>query len=114
MSHLETRIYEIRTDKLNREDRPLRILLLADLHDRLWGEGRSRADRLWREGGSCTDRMWKEGRSQTDQQHENCRSSKTVSQIGCAGKAGAGKSRRGKKENHEKEKYETCQMAAGQ
>ena len=41
MSHLETRIYEIRTDKLNREDRPLRILLLADLHDRLWGEGQT-------------------------------------------------------------------------
>ncbi len=74
----------------------------------------SAADQLWKEGGSCTDQLWKEGGSQTDQQHENCRSSKTVSQIGCAGKAGAGKSRRGKKENHEKEKYETCQMAAGQ
>ncbi len=86
----------------------------APAADRLWKEGRSRTDRLWREGGSCTDQLWREGGSQTDQQHENCRSSKNVSQIGCAGKAGAGKSRRGKKENHEKEKYETCQMAAGQ
>lgn len=39
MAHLETRIYEIRTDKLKKEERPLRILFLADLHNRLWGKG---------------------------------------------------------------------------
>ena len=39
MEHLETRVYEIPTDKLKKEERPLRILLLADLHNRLWGAG---------------------------------------------------------------------------
>lgn len=39
MAYLETRIYEIRTEKLKKEEPPLRILLLADLHNRLWGEG---------------------------------------------------------------------------
>lgn len=39
MAHLETRVYEISTDKLKKEKRPLRILLLADLHNRLWGAG---------------------------------------------------------------------------
>lgn len=39
MAHLETRIYEISTGKLKKEERPLRILLLADLHNRLWGAG---------------------------------------------------------------------------
>lgn len=39
MAHLETRIYEISTDKLKKEEHPLRILLLADLHNRLWGAG---------------------------------------------------------------------------
>lgn len=38
MARLETRIYEIRTNKLRKEDRPFCILLLADLHDRLWGK----------------------------------------------------------------------------
>ena len=39
MSELETRVFEIRTDKLKKEERPLRIMMLADLHDRLWGRG---------------------------------------------------------------------------
>lgn len=39
---MEIRTYEIRTDKLKREERPLRIVLLADLHNRLWGEGQAR------------------------------------------------------------------------
>lgn len=39
MAYLETRIYEISTGKLKKEERPLRILLLADLHNRLWGAG---------------------------------------------------------------------------
>lgn len=39
MAELVTRTYEIRTEKRNREERPLRILMLADLHDGLWGRG---------------------------------------------------------------------------
>lgn len=39
MAGLKTRIYEIGTEKLKKEERPLRILLMADLHNRLWGEG---------------------------------------------------------------------------
>lgn len=39
MAELETRIYEIRTKKLNRNVRPFRLLMLADLHDALWGRG---------------------------------------------------------------------------
>ena len=39
MTELETRTFEIRTDKLKKEERPLRLLMLADLHNRLWGEG---------------------------------------------------------------------------
>lgn len=39
MAKLETHIYEISTDKLKKEERPLHLLLLADLHDRLWGAG---------------------------------------------------------------------------
>ncbi|MCD8195662.1 MAG: metallophosphoesterase [Lachnospiraceae bacterium] len=33
--------YEVRTDKLKKDSPPLCIAMLADLHDRLWGEGQS-------------------------------------------------------------------------
>lgn len=46
MSDLNTCVYEIRTEKLKKEERPWRILMLADLHDRLWG---SRQQHLLRE-----------------------------------------------------------------
>ena len=36
---LEIKTWEIRTDHLKKTDGPLRIVFLADLHDRLWGEG---------------------------------------------------------------------------
>ncbi len=36
---MEIKTYEIETDKLKKEERPLRLVMLADLHDRLWGEG---------------------------------------------------------------------------
>lgn len=36
---MEIKTYEIQTKKLKKEERPLRIVLLADLHNRLWGEG---------------------------------------------------------------------------
>ena len=37
MTVMEIRTYEIQTDKLKRKERPLRIVMLSDLHDRLWG-----------------------------------------------------------------------------
>ena len=36
---LEIKTWEIKTDQLKRTDGSLRIVFLADLHDRLWGEG---------------------------------------------------------------------------
>ena len=36
---LEIKTWEIKTDRLKRTDGSLRIVFLADLHDRLWGEG---------------------------------------------------------------------------
>ena len=36
---LEIKTWEIKTDRLKRMDGSLRIVFLADLHDRLWGEG---------------------------------------------------------------------------
>lgn len=39
MTVMEIKTYEIETDKLKKEEMPLRIAMLADLHDRLWGEG---------------------------------------------------------------------------
>lgn len=36
---MEIKTYEIQTDKLKKEERPLRIVMLSDLHDRLWGKG---------------------------------------------------------------------------
>lgn len=36
---MEIRTYEIQTDKLKKEEKPLRLVMLADLHNRLWGEG---------------------------------------------------------------------------
>lgn len=35
---MEIKTYEIETDKLKKEERPLRIVMLADLHNRLWGK----------------------------------------------------------------------------
>lgn len=42
MTELETRTFEIRTGKLKKEERPLRLLMLADLHNGQWGSGQSR------------------------------------------------------------------------
>ena len=42
MTELETRTFEIRTEKLKKEERPLRLLMLADLHNGQWGSGQSR------------------------------------------------------------------------
>ena len=39
MAHFKTWTCEIRTDKRKNEEAPLRVMLMADLHDRLWGEG---------------------------------------------------------------------------
>ncbi|MCC8140451.1 MAG: metallophosphoesterase [Lachnospiraceae bacterium] len=39
--HLKISRYEINTDKMTKDSPPLRITMLADLHDRLWGEGQS-------------------------------------------------------------------------
>ncbi len=39
MVHFKTWTCEIRTDKRKNEEAPLRVMLMADLHDRLWGEG---------------------------------------------------------------------------
>lgn len=39
MTVMEIKTYEIETNKRKKEERPLRIAMLADLHDRLWGEG---------------------------------------------------------------------------
>lgn len=48
--NMEIKTYRIETDKIKRGERPLRLTLLADLHDRLWGEGQgyllSAIDRL--------------------------------------------------------------------
>ena len=35
---LETVRYTIKSEKLPRKMRPLKLVMLADLHDRLWGE----------------------------------------------------------------------------
>jgi hypothetical protein len=39
---MEIKNYEIETKKLKKEERPLRLAMLSDLHNRLWGEGQSR------------------------------------------------------------------------
>lgn len=39
---LDIKTYEIRTDKLKSRKRPLRLVLLADLHNCLWGERQGR------------------------------------------------------------------------
>lgn len=36
---MEIRTYEIESNKIKKEESPLRLTLLSDLHDRLWGEG---------------------------------------------------------------------------
>jgi len=36
---MDIKIYEIQTEKLKKEESPLRIGMLTDLHNRLWGEG---------------------------------------------------------------------------
>ncbi|MBS6396576.1 MAG: metallophosphoesterase [Clostridiales bacterium] len=36
---MEIKTYEITTEKLKKEERPLRLVMLSDLHDRLWGKG---------------------------------------------------------------------------
>lgn len=36
---MEIKTYKIQTKKLKKEERPLRIIMLSDLHDRLWGKG---------------------------------------------------------------------------
>jgi len=41
MANLKTLTCEIYTDKLKKEEQPLRIVMLADLHDRLWGTRQS-------------------------------------------------------------------------
>lgn len=38
---MEIKTYEISTNKIKKEERPLRIIMLSDLHNRLWGEGQS-------------------------------------------------------------------------
>ena len=38
---MEIKNYEIRTQKLHKSERPLRIIMLSDLHDRLWGKDQS-------------------------------------------------------------------------
>lgn len=38
MTVMEIRTYEIETEKLKKRERPLRLIMLADLHDRLWGK----------------------------------------------------------------------------
>ncbi len=35
---MDIKTYEVKTDKLKASERPLRLVLLADLHNRLWGE----------------------------------------------------------------------------
>ncbi len=35
---MEIKTYEIRTKKIKKEEQPLRLVMLSDLHDRLWGE----------------------------------------------------------------------------
>ncbi len=42
MAPLEIKTYKIQTDKLKKSDRPVRMALLADLHDQLWGEGQEK------------------------------------------------------------------------
>lgn len=39
MAPLETKTFRIQTDKLKKSDRFVRAVLLADLHDQLWGTG---------------------------------------------------------------------------
>lgn len=39
IAFMEIRTYEIETDKLKKSEQPFRIVMLADLHNRLWGEG---------------------------------------------------------------------------
>lgn len=39
IASMEIKTYEIQTDKLKKDERPLRIVMLSDLHDRLWGKG---------------------------------------------------------------------------
>lgn len=39
MTPLESKTYQIHTEKLKKSDRPVRIVLLADLHDQMWGKG---------------------------------------------------------------------------
>lgn len=42
MTSMEIKAYEIQTGKLKKEERPLRIVMLSDLHDRLWGKDQIR------------------------------------------------------------------------
>lgn len=41
IARMETKIFEIQTEKLNKNERPLRIVMLSDLHNRLWGKGQN-------------------------------------------------------------------------
>lgn len=38
---MEIKTYEISTNKIKKEERPLRLVMLSDLHNRLWGEGQT-------------------------------------------------------------------------
>lgn len=39
IASMEIKSYDIYTDKLKKEERPLKIAFLSDLHNKLWGEG---------------------------------------------------------------------------
>ena len=38
INFMEIKSYQINTEKLHKSERPLRIIMLSDLHDRLWGK----------------------------------------------------------------------------
>lgn len=39
MTSMEIKTYEIQTNQLKKEERSIRLVMMADLHDRLWGKG---------------------------------------------------------------------------
>lgn len=42
IASMEIKNYEIKTDKFEKEETPLQIVMLADLHNRLWGENQGK------------------------------------------------------------------------
>ena len=48
ITSMEIKTYTIYTEKLNKQERPLRIIMLADLHNRLWGKHQGRLQSLHR------------------------------------------------------------------